>query len=86
VTSSGSCTNVHGSIARTVDVTGDWRTPLVTREAFYGARRFEQFQRNLGLSRNVLTQRFDRLVERGCSSGSLAGQVYVTLTRLRMPG
>jgi DNA-binding HxlR family transcriptional regulator len=50
------------SIARTVDLTGDWWTPLVMREAFYGARRFEQFQRRLGLSRNVLTQRLDRLV------------------------
>jgi DNA-binding HxlR family transcriptional regulator len=53
------------SIARTVDLTGDWWTPLVMREAFYGARRFEQFQRQLGLSRNVLTQRLDRLVAEG---------------------
>jgi DNA-binding HxlR family transcriptional regulator len=51
------------SIARTVDLVGDWWTPLVMREAFYGARRFEEFQRRLGLSRNVLTQRLDRLVE-----------------------
>jgi DNA-binding HxlR family transcriptional regulator len=51
------------SIARTVDLTGDWWTPLVMREAFYGARRFEQFQQGLGLSRNVLTQRLDRLVQ-----------------------
>jgi DNA-binding HxlR family transcriptional regulator len=50
------------SIARTVDLTGDWWTPLVMREAFYGARRFEQFQRGLGISRSVLTQRLDRLV------------------------
>jgi DNA-binding HxlR family transcriptional regulator len=53
------------SIARTVDLTGDWWTPLVMREAFYGARRFEQFQRALGLSRNVLSQRLERLVEEG---------------------
>jgi DNA-binding HxlR family transcriptional regulator len=37
----------------------------VMREAFYGARRFEQFQGQLGLSRNVLTQRLNRLVEEG---------------------
>jgi DNA-binding HxlR family transcriptional regulator len=55
----------HCSIARTVDLTGDWWTPLVMREAFYGARRFEQFQSNLGLSRNVLSQRLDRLVREG---------------------
>jgi DNA-binding HxlR family transcriptional regulator len=53
------------SIARTVDLTGDWWTPLVMREAFYGARRFEQFQSQLGLSRNVLAQRLGRLVEEG---------------------
>jgi DNA-binding HxlR family transcriptional regulator len=53
------------SIARTVDLAGDWWTPLVMREAFYGARRFEQFQRQLGLSRNVLSQRLDRLVKEG---------------------
>jgi DNA-binding HxlR family transcriptional regulator len=55
----------HCSIARTVDLTGDWWTPLVMRAAVYGARRFEEFQRQLGLSRNVLTQRLDRLVEEG---------------------
>jgi DNA-binding HxlR family transcriptional regulator len=51
------------SIARTVDLAGDWWTPLVMREAFYGARRFEEFQQRLGLSRNVLTQRLARLVD-----------------------
>jgi DNA-binding HxlR family transcriptional regulator len=51
------------SIARTVDIVGDWWTPLVMREAFYGAHRFEEFQQRLGLSRNVLAQRLDRLVE-----------------------
>jgi DNA-binding HxlR family transcriptional regulator len=50
------------SIARTVDLIGDWWTPLVMRQAFYGTRRFDDFQRQLGVSRNVLTQRLDRLV------------------------
>ncbi|MBA2763302.1 MAG: helix-turn-helix transcriptional regulator [Thermoleophilaceae bacterium] len=53
------------TIARTVDLVGDWWTPLVMREAFYGANRFEQFQSRLGLSRNILTQRLERLVEEG---------------------
>jgi DNA-binding HxlR family transcriptional regulator len=57
--------NWHCSIARTVDLAGDWWTPLVMRQAFYGARRFEQFQRQLGLSRNVLSQRLDHLVQEG---------------------
>jgi DNA-binding HxlR family transcriptional regulator len=53
------------SIARTVDLVGDWWTPLVLREAYYGARRFEEMQRTLRIGRNVLTQRLRRLVEEG---------------------
>jgi len=53
------------SIARTVDLIGDWWTPLVLREAFYGVTRFDEFERSLGIGRNVLTQRLNRLVEVG---------------------
>ncbi|MEU8897053.1 helix-turn-helix domain-containing protein [Nocardia sp. NPDC048505] len=53
------------TVARTVDLLGDWWTPLILREAFYGSRRFEEFERTLGLSRNVLTQRLTRLTEEG---------------------
>jgi DNA-binding HxlR family transcriptional regulator len=51
------------SIARTVDLLGDWWTPLVLREAFYGVRRFEEFQASLGIGRNILTERLRRLVQ-----------------------
>ena len=53
------------SVARTVDLLGDWWTPLVLREAFLGVRRFDDMQRELGIGRNVLTQRLKRLVEEG---------------------
>jgi DNA-binding HxlR family transcriptional regulator len=53
------------SVARTVDLVGDWWTPLVLRECCYGVRRFEDFQRNLGIGRNILTQRLNRLVDEG---------------------
>ncbi|GAA2596349.1 helix-turn-helix domain-containing protein [Actinomadura fulvescens] len=53
------------SVARTVDVLGDWWTPLVLREAFYGVTRFDDFAKSLGIGRNVLTQRLGRLVEEG---------------------
>jgi len=53
------------SIARTIDLLGDWWTPLVLREAFYGTKRFDDFQRVLGIGRNILTQRLNRLVEEG---------------------
>jgi len=52
-------------IARTTDLVGDWWTPLVMREAFLDRRRFEDFQRSLGVPRAVLTKRLDRLVEDG---------------------
>ncbi|MCM6777638.1 helix-turn-helix transcriptional regulator [Nocardia sp. CDC159] len=51
------------SVARTVDLVGDWWTPLILREAYYGTTRFDDFERGLGLSRNVLSQRLNRLVE-----------------------
>lgn len=53
------------SIARSVDLLGDWWTPLVLREAFLGVRRFDDMQRSLGIGRNVLTQRLKRLVDEG---------------------
>jgi DNA-binding HxlR family transcriptional regulator len=53
------------SIARTVDLLGDWWTPLVLRETFYGTTRFDDFERVLGIGRNVLTQRLNRMVEEG---------------------
>lgn len=52
-------------IARTVDLIGDWWTPLVVREAFYGVRRFDDMQQALGIGRNVLTERLRRLVKEG---------------------
>jgi DNA-binding HxlR family transcriptional regulator len=52
-------------IARATDLIGDWWTPLVLREAFAGRRRFEDFQRALGVPRAVLAQRLDRLVDEG---------------------
>lgn len=52
-------------IARTTDLVGDWWTPIVLREAFFGCERFEDFQQRLGVSRGTLTQRLARLVREG---------------------
>ena len=51
------------SIARTVDVAGEWWTPLILRDVYLGLRRFDAIQRNLGISRKVLAERLQRLVE-----------------------
>lgn len=56
------------SIARAVDILGDWWTPLVLREAYYGVRRFDDFEQALPVSRNVLAQRLRRLVDVGLLS------------------
>jgi DNA-binding HxlR family transcriptional regulator len=53
------------SIARALEVLGDRWTLLVIRDAFLGVRRFDDFQRDLGVARNVLTDRLQRLVEEG---------------------
>ena len=53
------------SIARTLETVGDRWTMLVIRDAFLGVRRFEDFQRDLGVARNVLTDRLARLVNDG---------------------
>src|SRR3954467_9656371 len=55
----------HCSIARALEVLGDRWTLLVIRDAFLGLRRFDDFQRDLGVARNVLTDRLGRLVEEG---------------------
>ena len=53
------------STAQALEIVGEWWTLLIVRDAFFGVRRFEDFQRRLGVSRSVLTNRLHRLVEEG---------------------
>lgn len=53
------------SIARSLDILGDWWSPLIIRECLYGMHRFDQMQRWLGIGRNILTRRLAKLVEQG---------------------
>jgi DNA-binding HxlR family transcriptional regulator len=53
------------SVARALEILGDWWTLLVVREAFFGTRRFADFAENLDISRNVLTSRLAHLVRHG---------------------
>jgi DNA-binding HxlR family transcriptional regulator len=48
-----------------MDLLGDWWTPLVLRDAFYGIRRFDEFQQGLGIARNTPADRLRRLVDEG---------------------
>lgn len=49
------------SLARTLEVVGDWWTLLIVRDAFLGVRRFGDFQRSLGIAKNILAARLERL-------------------------
>src|SRR6185436_3497651 len=53
------------SIARALEILGDWWTLLVVREAFLGTRRFADFAANLSIARNILAARLDHLVDHG---------------------
>jgi DNA-binding HxlR family transcriptional regulator len=53
------------SVARTLAIVGERWTLLVLREAFYGTRRFDDFQTNIGVARNVLAARLRTLVDHG---------------------
>lgn len=53
------------SIARAMDLLGDWWTPLVLREAFYGIQRFDDFHNGLNIARNTLADRLKTLVAEG---------------------
>lgn len=53
------------SVARALEIVGDWRTLLVVREAFFGTRRFADFEAHLQIAKNVLAQRLAHLVEHG---------------------
>lgn len=53
------------SIANTVEIVQDSWTVLVLRDAFLGVRRFDQFVESLGIARNTLTDRLERLVAAG---------------------
>jgi DNA-binding HxlR family transcriptional regulator len=50
-------------IAQALEALGDWWTLLIVRDAFFGARRFGDFERSLGIAKNVLTARLQHLVE-----------------------
>ena len=53
------------SVAEALSEVGEWWTLLILREAFFGTQRFTDFQARLGIARNILTARLNKLVETG---------------------
>ncbi|ALK34784.1 MarR family transcriptional regulator [Burkholderia plantarii] len=52
-------------IARALDEVGEWWSLLIVRECTQGTTRFDEFQSRLGIARNVLAARLERLTELG---------------------
>jgi DNA-binding HxlR family transcriptional regulator len=71
-------------VARSLDAIGDWWSLLIIRDALLGRSRFGEFQKSLGLAKNILTVRLRTLVDRGilemvpASDGSAYQQYLLT--------
>src|SRR6266516_1553440 len=53
------------SLARALEAVGERWTLLIVRDAFYGVRRFSDFQAHLDIPKAVLADRLSGLVEAG---------------------
>jgi DNA-binding HxlR family transcriptional regulator len=51
------------AIARSLQVVGDWWSLLIVRDAFLGMQRFGEFQKSIGLAKNILSSRLKKLVD-----------------------
>ena len=67
-------------VARTMAVLGERWAILILREAYYGATRFDEFERNLGIAPNILSARLRALVAHGVLEKSAAARPEYRLT------
>ena len=54
---------LNRSIAHVLELIGEGWSMLIIREAYLGTRRFEAFQKQLGIARNILTARLKKLCQ-----------------------
>ena len=57
--------NMNCSLAQSLEIVGERWSLLIIRDAAFGLKRFDDFQKSLGIARNVLTTRLKRLIEEG---------------------
>ena len=50
-------------VARSVQLIGDRWALLIIREAFDGVKRFSDFQKNLNVAKNILSDRLAKLID-----------------------
>lgn len=72
-------------VAQALEQIGDWWTLLIVRDAFFEKKRFSEFEASLGIAKNILTDRLQKLVDEGVLEKERLpepGQRYAyTLTR-----
>jgi DNA-binding HxlR family transcriptional regulator len=68
------------SLARSLEVVGERWTLLILRDAFFGVRRFSEFQAHLDISRAVLSTRLEALVGDGLLTRTEKGHPEYELT------
>jgi len=56
--------DMNCGIAQALEALGDWWTLLIVRDAFFGVRRFSDFEAHLGIAKNILSRRLKHLVDR----------------------
>jgi DNA-binding HxlR family transcriptional regulator len=57
--------NMQCPIARSLERVGEWWSILILRDAVYGLKRFDEFQKSLNIAPNMLTRRLNALVKGG---------------------
>jgi len=57
--------DMNCGIAQALEAFGDWWSLLIIRDAFFGLTRFSQFERSLGIAKNILASRLEHLVDHG---------------------
>ena len=65
--------NCSLALALALEVVGERWTLLILREVFLGRKRFDDFRKHLGIARNILSARLNRLVGEGIFERWLAG-------------
>ncbi|TFG18499.1 MAG: transcriptional regulator [Promethearchaeota archaeon] len=55
--------NIECSVAQTLNIIGEWWTPLILKDIFFGIKRFNTIQSHLDISRKVLSNRLDTLMK-----------------------
>src|ERR1700761_1904980 len=57
--------NTQCPVARSLARVGEWWSILILRDAVYGLKRFDEFQKSLDIAPNMLTRRLGTLVKSG---------------------